>query len=133
MSKYCPKCDTTKSKKEFHKRGKYLMGYCKPCQRDYVNQGRRKQRVKLRRIVAEAKSAPCQDCGESHPTWAMDFDHRDPSKKSFTIAKKLSSYLNEEVLRKEIEKCDVVCTLCHRYRTFGKKRRLAARTVGAPL
>lgn len=68
-------------------------------------------------IVAAAKDVPCMDCGGTYPTSVMDFDHRDPSEKSFTISQKRQCGL--QMLLAEIAKCDVVCANCHRIRTHG--------------
>ena len=68
----------------------------------------------------------CVDCGYNNII-ALEFDHREPEEKSFTISKFLSknhaSEAKMELLRKELEKCDVVCSNCHTIRT--------ARTFGS--
>jgi hypothetical protein len=52
----------------------------------------------------------------------MDFDHRDEKEKSFIIS---GSYnRKKEVLLKEIKKCDIICSNCHRIRTKKRKKRL---------
>lgn len=40
-----------------------------------VNEIRRRLRDEHRRIVREAKSQPCADCGVRYPPYVMDFDH----------------------------------------------------------
>lgn len=70
------------------------------------------------------KDAPCADCGGTFPPECMDFDHVDPSTKSFCVGKGPASYGRERVLA-EIEKCELVCANCHRVRTW-KHRRTAA-------
>ena len=56
----------------------------------------------------------CIDCGFEGPPYVFDFDHRDPSQKEFAISQGIVSY---EKLLKEAEKCDLVCSNCHRHRT----------------
>jgi hypothetical protein len=51
----------------------------------------------------------------------MQYDHRDPTTKCFTISAAPGKYTADEVLD-EIAKCDVVCANCHAERTFGKGR-----------
>jgi hypothetical protein len=46
----------------------------------------------------------------------MDFDHRDPTTKSFALSGKCQ-LKSEETLLREVAKCDVVCANCHRLRT----------------
>jgi hypothetical protein len=57
------------------------------------------------------------DCGGTFRYWQMDFDHlRD---KSFNIGE--SARVKElEQVKKEIEKCELVCANCHRTRTFNR-------------
>ena len=58
----------------------------------------------------------CMDCGVKYPYYVLDLDHRDPSEKKFTPAllHKTGSW---DKMIKEIRKCDVVCSNCHRERT----------------
>ena len=55
----------------------------------------------------------------------MDFDHRDPSKKSFTISRAMLK--SRQALLTEVAKCDVVCANCHRLRTVALFREGALR------
>lgn len=121
-TKFCPGCKRTKPGDQFHKRGPYLMGYCKPCQRKHSCRDKAKLRAKLKAIIQKAKEQPCTDCGESHPYWAMDFDHLDPKKKAFEIGKAHSRGTSVKKLQEELSKCELVCALCHRYRTNGMRR-----------
>lgn len=73
-----------------------------------------------RALINEAKNKPCSDCGIKYPSYVMQFDHREPKKKVFTIGPDFSSYGRNAIL-KEIEKCDVVCANCHAERTYGVK------------
>lgn len=59
---------------------------------------------------------PCHDCGQTFPPFVMDFDHRDPSDKKYTISRMYDH--SNETIDKEIAKCDLVCANCHRIRTF---------------
>jgi hypothetical protein len=67
------------------------------------------------------KGGKCVDCGGTFPDCCMDFDHRDPSKKSFNIAAK---HWSVSRLKNEVDKCDLVCSNCHRERT---QKRLTSR------
>jgi hypothetical protein len=48
----------------------------------------------------------------------MDFDHRDPSTKSFSLLADKALLKNRNVLIAEVAKCDVVCANCHAERTW---------------
>ncbi len=77
-----------------------------------VNQRKEPSRVV---IWAHLESHPCVDCGESDPV-VLEFDHRDPSRKSFCIGAFAHRCTLEE-LHAEIAKCDVRCASCHRRET----------------
>jgi hypothetical protein len=47
----------------------------------------------------------------------LDFDHRDPQEKEFCISSALSTVPRLKRLRKEIDKCDILCANCHRIKT----------------
>jgi hypothetical protein len=68
------------------------------------------------------RDVPCADCGRRFPPCVMQFDHRDPSTKKFVISRSRSR--GHATLLAEVARCDIVCTNCHRDRTY--KRRLAA-------
>lgn len=72
------------------------------------------RRAKFRYIVDAKKSVPCADCGQQYPPYVMDFDHL--GDKLFNISAAHSSP-TQKVLN-EIEKCEVVCSNCHRERTY---------------
>ena len=75
-------------------------------------------RIKLYRdnINTLKANTPCADCGDIFPAVCMDFDHRDPTTKSFTISQGLSNL--PTTIMTEMAKCDIVCSNCHRIRTF---------------
>lgn len=67
-------------------------------------------------------SKPCLDCGRKYPSYVMDFDHRDPSTKEFSVSSAFRVGTSKERVEAEIAKCDLVCANCHRERTHGAKR-----------
>lgn len=74
-------------------------------------------RAEKRLYLAEQKNQPCMDCGVKYPSYVMDFDHRDPSKKMFGPSRIADfGWLK---IKAELAKCDLVCVNCHRERTFG--------------
>jgi hypothetical protein len=79
---------------------------------------RRNNRKKIQAIIQDAKSVPCADCGIKYPYYVMDFDHR--GDKEFNIGgfSKAQVHTAEKILA-EIAKCDVVCSNCHRERSYG--------------
>ena len=83
---------------------------------------RSNRRLRNKAIAQAAKDVPCADCGKRFPAVVMDFDHRDPNKKRYP-AKGMAVLFSagETALRAEIAKCDVVCSNCHRIRTWTEK------------
>ena len=53
----------------------------------------------------------CEKCGYDKCAAAMDFHHKDPSKKEFTIGTKNIGFKR---LSEEIKKCILLCANCHR-------------------
>jgi hypothetical protein len=103
-----------------------------------ANREREYERVRSRQIATtlflrSLKNVPCVDCGIRLDPHQMDFDHRDPSTKSFQIMSGRTLLMSREKLSAEVEKCDVVCANCHRVRSRRQHRkRLAERDLSAP-
>jgi hypothetical protein len=80
-------------------------------------EGNRNQRRRHRiRIYEYLLQHPCVDCGETDPL-VLEFDHRDPSQKLFSVANGANQTWSWEKIEAEIAKCDVRCANCHRRRT----------------
>lgn len=77
-----------------------------------------KQASRLRNrdhVFAILEKSCCVDCGEKDPI-VLDFDHRDPQTKYKSVCDCVRD-CSLETLKREIEKCDIVCANCHRRRT----------------
>lgn len=131
MKKKCFKCKQFKEYTEFFTRRKgKLQPYCKDCKRIYdrIYHKRRsieakkakldKQRLRLNKIrewVCDyLKYERCADCGLGDVI-VLTFDHLE-SKKA-TISAMIRNGYSIESLKKEINKCEVVCANCHMRRT----------------
>jgi hypothetical protein len=86
----------------------------------YHRQYSSKAYYKSREIVIRGKMKPCTDCGVQYNPWVMEYDHRDPSDKKFSLSR--GTVHNENMILEEISKCDVVCANCHAERTHKKHR-----------
>jgi len=119
--KRCPRCDLVKDLEAFAKRrGEGRQSYCLDCVRVYQ---RGRPRVLLaKRVIREAKNRPCADCGVQYPYYVMDFDHRPGCVKRANFNVLVKKGVARDILLDEIEKCDVVCSNCHRLRTYQRKR-----------
>lgn len=134
----CSSCHVTKPLTEFYARS----GRCKTCakqyQRDYAAKRRadparqeaylqyqkdyqgswgRQHRAERFVWLDEIKAKPCLDCGRSFPPECMDFDHRDPATKLFSVSQAAVGGRSIESVKAEVAKCDLVCACCHRIRT----------------
>lgn len=78
-------------------------------------------RARLRGYINERKDVPCADCGVQYPAWVMDFDHV-RGEKAFNVSMAVKNCRGLEVVRSEIDKCEVVCANCHRQRTYARMR-----------
>lgn len=141
----CPGCETDKPIEDFPKT--YNKRYpearrniCKTCFRklpsqkrhhsEKHNRRRSKKYLNLKSRAVEYLGGRCQ--GESCPLpesyaipyYVFDFHHRDPAEKEFNISRficrkhvKLNIWDN---LVKELNKCDLLCCICHRKVHFDK-------------
>lgn len=72
-----------------------------------------KRRRKIKTLAIEYKGGKCLICGYDKFQGALDLHHIDRNSKEFGIADKGYTRSWEEV-RKEIDKCILVCANCHR-------------------
>lgn len=72
----------------------------------------RQQKLKYE-FLEFKKGLKCSNCAENH-TATLDFHHIDPSKKENTISQAIIRGWGKERLNKELEKCIVLCSNCHR-------------------
>jgi hypothetical protein len=81
-----------------------------------INKRRRHERYALIKGIKE--SSPCMDCGQKFPYYVMDFDHRDRTVKVMDIHTMVARLVPWDKVQAEISKCDLVCSNCHRLRTY---------------
>ncbi len=133
-------CGENKALSQFSRnrhRSDGVQSYCTDCRREYLRRHyarniakyrsaararNERRRAAIRWVIDRAKDRPCSDCGLRYPPYVMDFDHRDSTRKRFNIGRDAFALIPDAVLREEIEKCDVVCSNCHRMRTHGRMR-----------
>jgi hypothetical protein len=77
-------------------------------------------RAKIGNYIAGVKdNRHCVDCGVAYRYWVMDFDHL--VNKSFNIGHYRSHTNDIKKIREEMEKCEIVCSNCHRDRTYRRR------------
>jgi hypothetical protein len=82
---------------------------CKKCSVEAVQ--RRREKLKL--LAIEYKGGECEICGYKRCVSALEFHHLDPNEKEFGVGEK--GYTRSiETIKKELDKCILVCSNCHR-------------------
>lgn len=127
--KYCPSCEQLLDKEIFTAKG----NACGPCANKRAKDWRlvRRQdpeyvknhnklvtdRNKARKLEAiEFMGGACQDCGGKFPPSVYDFHHIDMATKDKNPSYVLKGGL--EKAKKELAKCVLLCSNCHRIRHF---------------
>lgn len=72
-----------------------------------------KRRRKIKQMAVEYKGGCCEKCGYNKYIGALEFHHLDPNEKDFGIGKSGHCVAWEKV-KKELDKCILVCSNCHR-------------------
>ena len=78
------------------------------------------QRLKLLSVTWKAKDVPCTDCGIKYAPYVMDFDHV-RGIKSYNVSSMVNKGVSVKNIEAEISKCEVVCSNCHRERTYKRR------------
>lgn len=79
-----------------------------------LRENTKRQKAKVKEWFREYKAAlKCSRCPESHPA-CLDFHHRNPFDKDNTISTLVERGCAISTIIREIEKCDVLCSNCHR-------------------
>jgi hypothetical protein len=77
-----------------------------------------KHRIDVKRLTVKEESlaykgGKCEKCGYDRCVAALEFHHRNPEEKLFSISR-LGHKRSKEVLQQELDKCDLLCANCHR-------------------
>lgn len=135
--KRCSICKETKDISEFNKKGTRKDGapkwqtYCKVCYNaykkqhylknkdDYISKNREHRKTIIKWIQDYKSSFPCADCGQYFHFSAMDFDHLKDKKFNISQGGRHGSI---KTIQEEISKCEIVCSNCHRVRTWKRNQ-----------
>lgn len=110
-SKKCFKCGYTKPLEAFHRDRYREDGRCATCS-ECANRLRNEKRKEKKDILVEYKGGRCEVCGRTGPSYIFDFHHKNKNEKDFGISDYVSRSI--ENLKIEVDKCMLVCCLCHR-------------------
>ena len=134
--KKCTKCQQEKSLENFGFKSKekgILQSWCKECHSAYTREHYKNNRqfyydknerreLRTQDFIRKLKEGPCTDCGGTFHFSAMDFDHLDSSTKLFNVSRMARYGSGITSVLAEIAKCELVCSNCHRVRSFNRKK-----------
>jgi hypothetical protein len=109
-TKYCNSCQNTKSLSEFYRKNteNRHSSRCKQCLYDYQKERWIKRKFEAINLLGGA----CVKCGYKKCIAALEFHHLDPKQKEYDWNDlRLQPW---KVVCKELEKCILVCSNCHR-------------------
>lgn len=134
--KICVRCNNQRENSCFSPDKKTLdklASWCKICFSEYrkirYNQNIQVSRQKTNNRRADRikwlqdlkKDKPCLDCHKIYEPYCMDFDHvPDKGQKVCNVSRMLLSNVPKEKILQEIQKCDLVCVLCHNIRSYNR-------------
>ena len=114
-TKYCHKCEEDRLITQFeyvYRNGKKTdrkRSVCQRCRR----KGRGTTRsINRKKRLIDLCGGRCVRCSGVFPYFVYDFHHRDDMSKDFTISAIIRT--KWDVILKEIAKCDLLCSNCHR-------------------
>lgn len=109
ITKICPKHGEYEHVEE---RSGYFR--CKRCRNDGVIARRRQVKEQLIRDAG----GKCSRCGYNKCVGALEFHHVEPEKKEYAISTS-GKTLGYKTMKKEAEKCVLLCANCHREVEYG--------------
>lgn len=137
--KSCSYCQIEKDLVDFSKDRSSADGYdyqCRICRaattkryrnnnlefcKELTRQNTKRILVENTTYLIELKSNPCVLCGKQYTPECMDFDHIDPSTKSFEIGHCFWKSMRRELIDAELLKCRLLCCYCHANITYAAR------------
>lgn len=130
--KTCSVCLEVKDLSEFPISNGKPLSKCRQCKRLYdneyhllTNETRLSRKSDNRKLIIERNrnyvweylsTHPCILCGESDIV-VLEFDHIEPKLKFKEISMLITQCFAIDIIKKEIQKCNVLCANCHRRKT----------------
>jgi hypothetical protein len=86
---------------------------------------RRAMALVLQELHLYKEKKGCFDCRNKYPHYVLEFDHKPGFQKIDVVYRVLRNY-GAEAAWAEVAKCDVVCSNCHKIRTYEREQDSAA-------
>lgn len=99
----------------------YKRNYCYECSPKGLDSAKRLRflKRKIKHLLIEYKRGKCEKCGYNKHEAALQFHHKDPSKKEFSLSQvNLNSEFTIEKMKVEVDKCALLCANCHMIEHF---------------
>jgi len=128
MIKKCTVCKISKEESDFPFRNKeknIRNTRCKECQKkmskahysatkeEYLSRTKLRRKGRKAWYTSYLDTLSCSTCGEDENI-TLDFHHKDESTKEYLVSQMIHEFRSKEKTIKEIEKCVVLCSNCHR-------------------
>ena len=132
-TKICSTCGKEKKVNQFHKHPMGRLGRaskCKDCRlqynrkyvrehKDLARKWKRDWYRKVKQQAVEYKGSQCSVCGYDKCMAALEFHHLNPDEKDFNITQNIRKSTTLDSIKKELDKCILVCANCHREAHYG--------------
>ena len=96
--------------------------------RQYIIQAVSKRRRVVKALAIEYKGGKCQVCGYEKYQGALELHHLNPTEKEFSIGEQGYSRSWERI-KKELDKCVLLCANCHREVSAGMHESLISNSL----
>lgn len=116
MKRLCKNCGEKKAITEFYKTYSYTRYICKKCENRKLYKWRLQRAKEMKQKAIEYLGSRCKRCGYNKCIYALEFNHiRD---KKYEPTRMFQKGLSWTTIRKELDKCELLCANCHREVTF---------------
>ena len=109
-----------------------LQWQCRKCQKEYrkkhyeankdkyISKAKNYRQSNVEDFIEFKKTLKCNRCPEDR-WWVLDFHHINPEEKDREVSNLIKS-ASKERIQKELEKCEVLCSNCHRDLHYQEKQ-----------
>lgn len=101
-----------------------LQWQCRDCQKEYrkihydnnkqkyIDKAKINTKIQVDKFKEFKKTLKCSECNEKR-WWVLDFHHVDSNEKEYNVSNMIRNCSFKKI-KKEIEKCIILCSNCHR-------------------
>lgn len=105
-------CEICGAKFKISKHTEWKRKYCYDCSPSGRNGDYTPLHRAMKKQIIKERGGKCERCGYDKYVGALQFHHKDPNEKEFSLGLKSGS-CNWKKFKKEAEKCDLLCANCH--------------------